>query len=246
MFERYSENARRVLFFAKYEAANLESPYVEPEHLLLGLLREDKLLASRLPHSLASIREKIAARPRAHEKNSASSDVPLGRESKHVLMHAAMEAETRAQRVDTAHILLGLLHEEKSFAAELLRESLGDSSPRLDRHEYPRPVTFTLKAVNPKLAKANSSKPSAHHEGPPADPRLGRHLIFENMTIAEFVKLLPQIAPGYIRRAIVLDATGLEGAWDFTLNFSIAMARKEPGTVTLFEAIEDQLGLRLE
>jgi len=43
-----------------------------------------------------------------------------------------------------------------------------------------------------------------------------------------------------------LDATGLEGAWDFTLNFSIAMARKEPGTVTLFEAIEDQLGLRLE
>jgi hypothetical protein len=158
----------------------------------------------------------------------------------------AMEAETREQRVDTTHILLGLLHEEKSFAAELLREGLGDSSPQLDRHEYPRPVTFTLKTVNPKLPKANSSKPSGYQEGPPADPRLGRHLIFENVTMAEFAKLLPQVAPGYVRRAIVLDATGLEGAWDFTLNSSIAMARKEPGTVTLFEAIEDQLGLRLE
>ena len=39
MFERYAEKARRVIFFARYEASQLEVPRIEPEHLLLGLLR---------------------------------------------------------------------------------------------------------------------------------------------------------------------------------------------------------------
>src|SRR5271156_932282 len=41
MFERYTEKARRVIFFARYEASQFGSPYIETEHLLLGLLRED-------------------------------------------------------------------------------------------------------------------------------------------------------------------------------------------------------------
>ena len=41
MFERYTERARRVLFFARYEASQLGSISIETEHLLLGLLRED-------------------------------------------------------------------------------------------------------------------------------------------------------------------------------------------------------------
>src|SRR5215831_17094070 len=48
MFERYSEKARRVIFFARYEASNYGSPYIESEHVLLGLLREDHALANRL------------------------------------------------------------------------------------------------------------------------------------------------------------------------------------------------------
>ena len=46
MFERYTEKARRVIFFARYEASQFGSPYIETEHLLLGLLREDKQLAN--------------------------------------------------------------------------------------------------------------------------------------------------------------------------------------------------------
>ena len=38
MFERYNENARRTLFFARYEASQLGSPSVEAHHLLLGLI----------------------------------------------------------------------------------------------------------------------------------------------------------------------------------------------------------------
>ena len=37
MFERYTEKARRVIFFARYEASQFGSPYIETEHLLLGL-----------------------------------------------------------------------------------------------------------------------------------------------------------------------------------------------------------------
>ena len=55
MFERYTEKARRVIFFARYEASQFGSPYIETEHLLLGLLREDKALANRFLRSHAAI-----------------------------------------------------------------------------------------------------------------------------------------------------------------------------------------------
>ena len=48
MFERYTEKARRVIFFARYEASLLGSGYIEPEHLLLGLFREDKAVSAKL------------------------------------------------------------------------------------------------------------------------------------------------------------------------------------------------------
>src|SRR6202030_4561248 len=47
MFERYTQKARRVIFGAVYMARRVGSPMVETEHLLLGLLREDKVLARR-------------------------------------------------------------------------------------------------------------------------------------------------------------------------------------------------------
>jgi ATP-dependent Clp protease ATP-binding subunit ClpC len=36
MFERYTQEARRAIFFERYEAGNYGSPYIETEHLLLG------------------------------------------------------------------------------------------------------------------------------------------------------------------------------------------------------------------
>jgi ATP-dependent Clp protease ATP-binding subunit ClpC len=47
MFQRYTEKARRVIFFARYEAGQYGSPYIETEHLLLGFLREDRALVKR-------------------------------------------------------------------------------------------------------------------------------------------------------------------------------------------------------
>ena len=65
MFERYTERARRVLFFARYEASQLGSIAIKSEHLLLGLIREGKGLTSRIfarHHvSLAQISSRIQA-----------------------------------------------------------------------------------------------------------------------------------------------------------------------------------------
>jgi ATP-dependent Clp protease ATP-binding subunit ClpC len=126
MFERYTEKARRVIFFARYEASQFGSPYIETEHLLLGLLREDKALTNRFLRSHASvesIRKQIEAHTTIREKVSTSVDLPLSNEGKRVLAYAAEEAERMGHKhIGTEHLLLGLLREEKCFAADLLKE----------------------------------------------------------------------------------------------------------------------------
>ena len=126
MFERYTEKARRVIFFARYEASQFGSPYIETEHLLLGLIREDKALANRFLRSHAavdSIRKQIEAHTTVREKVSTSVDLPLSHECKRVLAYAAEEAERLSHKhIGTEHLLLGLLREEKCFAAEILHE----------------------------------------------------------------------------------------------------------------------------
>ena len=84
MFERYTEKARRVIFFARYEASQFGSPYIETEHLLLGLLREDKALTNRFLRSHASvesIRKQIEGHTTIREKVSTSVDLPLSNDA---------------------------------------------------------------------------------------------------------------------------------------------------------------------
>ncbi len=126
MFERYTEKARRVIFFARYEASQFGSPCIETEHLLLGLLREDKALANRFLRSSASvesIRKQVEAHTTLREKVSTSVDLPLSHECKRVLAYGAEEAERlNHKHIGTEHLLLGLLREEKCFAADILHE----------------------------------------------------------------------------------------------------------------------------
>ncbi len=88
MFERYTEKSRRVIFFARYEASQYGSPYIETEHLLLGLLRENAALTRVvLPSktSIDAIRQQIAEHATRREKTSTSIDLPLSNELKRVL-----------------------------------------------------------------------------------------------------------------------------------------------------------------
>ena len=124
MFERYTEKARRVIFFARYEASQFGSPRIESEHLLLGVLREHKGITRLLPMVEAeSIRKQIEAAIPRHAPSSTSVDLPLSKEGKRVLAYGAEEAERLNHRhIGTEHLLLGLLREENCFAAKLLVE----------------------------------------------------------------------------------------------------------------------------
>src|SRR6266849_1488582 len=118
MFERYTEKARRVIFFARYEASQYGSAYIATEHLLLGLLREDRALAIRFlgpgPTSVGeSIRSEIEGQTTQRERISTSVEMPLSDECKKVLNFAAEEADRlRNRHVGTEHLLVGLLRVE--------------------------------------------------------------------------------------------------------------------------------------
>src|SRR5688572_22701899 len=134
---------------------------------------------------------------------------------------------------------------------------------------------YVLSAPKPRLTKADPSSRTRCTEGPAAntaDPRnrnpvLSRLITCQNMTMAQFAERLQSLANGYVR-VPALDATGLEGGWTFTVNFSpiglvqggagrggeagpvpggAALAASEPtGALSLPEALDRQLGLKLE
>jgi len=128
MFERYTEKARRVIFFARYEASNYGSKTIAPEHLLLGLVREDKTLANRFFTARSSfnadlIRQEIESRSVRREKLPQTMELALTPETKRVLIFAFEESDRLQNRyIGTEHLLLGLLREERSMAAEILFE----------------------------------------------------------------------------------------------------------------------------
>ena len=127
MFERYTEKARRVIFFARYEASQFGAPSIEPEHLLLGLMREDKTLTGRFfPRAqitIEAIRREIEGRTLLRERIPTSVELPLAPETKRVLHYSYEESDRLQHRhIGTEHLLLGLLREERSMAAQILFE----------------------------------------------------------------------------------------------------------------------------
>jgi len=131
MFERYTEKARRVIFFARYEASQYGSSYIDTEHLLLGLLREngDFVLRFLRPETTAAhIRAEIEKQITRGERISVSVEVPLSQEGKNMLNVAVEEASNLGNRtVGTEYLLLGMLGSETSLAARLLRERGADA-----------------------------------------------------------------------------------------------------------------------
>jgi uncharacterized protein (TIGR02246 family) len=126
MFERFTEKARRVIFFARYEASQYGSMTIETEHLLLGLLREDHALARKFlgeKGGAQSLRDEIESQITRGERLSTAVEIPISAECKSILNKAAEEAERLGiKHIGPEHILLGILHEHDCLAARLLRE----------------------------------------------------------------------------------------------------------------------------
>lgn len=126
MFERYTEHARRVIFHARHAASQSGSPMIETEHLLLGLLSEAGPLIPRLAPgvSIEDVYRKIPRRPLIRKRIAAPLTMPLSVECKRILGRSAEEA-TRLNHssIGAEHLLLAILHEDKSMAARILEEA---------------------------------------------------------------------------------------------------------------------------
>ena len=140
---------------------------------------------------------------------------------------------------------------------------------KLVTHTEERVVpAFRMTAPKPKMKRADPASRTGCKEGPPtlvkmdprnANPVLGRLLTCTNTSMAYFADQLQYLANGFVHSA-VLDATGLEGGWDFTLSFStigqfqggvaplpgVSASADPNGAVSLPDAMEKQLGLKLE
>src|SRR3954469_21357985 len=180
MFERYTERARRVIFFARYEASQFGSTTIETEHLLLGLIREDKNLTNRFlrnSSSIESIRKEIEGRTTIREKVSTSIDLPLSNECKRILAYAAEEAERLNHRhIGTEHLLLGILREEKCVAAEILQERglrLNTIREELSRAVVDRQQVANKPKETPLLSEFSRDLTQAAMDGI-LDPLVGR------------------------------------------------------------------------
>lgn len=116
-----TEEARRVIFFARRQASEFGTPYIEAEHILLGIIQEDRWLIHQFRLNDAEMRDEIAKSFPSRERTSTSIDLPLDNASKRILAYAAEEAaRLDDQRIGSEHLFLGVLREEKSLAAQLL------------------------------------------------------------------------------------------------------------------------------
>lgn len=147
MFERYTEPARRTLFFARYEASQLGSLSIESEHLLLGLMREGKGVAARVLGALPlpTVRKDIEQRTVFREKVSTSVEIPFSAEVKRMLSAGAEEADRLLDNhIGPEHLLLGLLRQKGSLAAETLARhglELESARQKIVAHAQPPPST---------------------------------------------------------------------------------------------------------
>lgn len=127
LFARFSERARRVIFFARYRAWERGSAAIESEHLLLALIDEDSHLFTPVTsdRSLAEdVRKEVEERTPRQAVSGAS--IPLSDECRTILEQAAAEADRLHQHtIQLGHFLLGILQVEGAHARTVLKDTLG-------------------------------------------------------------------------------------------------------------------------
>ena len=126
MFERFNEQARQTIMYAAQEACEFGSRSINPEHILLGLMRVDGGLTERFSRaSVESIREQIRALTPTLEKVAFGGDFKFSKKGKQALMRAAEEADGMGDKqIGTDHLVLGIVSGENSFAKEVFKRNI--------------------------------------------------------------------------------------------------------------------------
>jgi ATP-dependent Clp protease ATP-binding subunit ClpC len=127
-YDKFTERARKVLSLAQEEAQRFQHPYIDTEHLLLGLVREGEGVAAKVLSNLGVDLTKVRSTVEfmiGRGERIVLGEIPLTPGAKKVIELAVDEARRlNHHSVGTEHLLLGLVREGEGIAAGVL-ESLG-------------------------------------------------------------------------------------------------------------------------
>jgi ATP-dependent Clp protease ATP-binding subunit ClpA len=128
MFERYSESARRALFFSRYAVTQLGGATIEPEHLVLGVLHgapQSILRFVRPGETVDTLRAPLEeASATGGETLETRVEVPFSPETKDVLQRTALAAdELQSQVIRPEHIIVAVMVATFGAAMRVLRDA---------------------------------------------------------------------------------------------------------------------------
>lgn len=127
MFERYSESARRALFFARYAVTQLGGATIEPEHLVLGVLGGSPQVLLRFvrgTEDAEALRARLEAASEQPKRVSDRVEIPFSAEAKAVLERTPVEADDLNNHwIRPEHIVLGVIVKTDGAATRALREA---------------------------------------------------------------------------------------------------------------------------
>jgi hypothetical protein len=223
MFERYTESARRVVFFARYEASNFGSPCIDTQHLLLGLLREDKEVVRHvlLRADFDALRRDVTSRIKPGAKSIPTNvDLPLSEHARRALSFAAEEADRLNHRpIGTTHLLIGLMRDDAFASAE----SLSRLGPHLES------LRKRVEALGERRGYAEVRPPIVYHRTVTGPEAIAIHGLKRN--VEELRRNISGLKGCHWRRKpwksrnVVMTKDGKHVSFDLTL------AKKSPGFV---------------
>ncbi len=168
MQDRFTDRVRKVIYYARDEAARLQHDYIGTEHLLLGIVREGEGIAAKVLAKLELDFEQIQQAVENMVKSSGGTltigEIPFTPRAKRVLELAIEEARLLGHNyVGTEHLLLGLIREGEGVAAQVLAE-LGVDRKRV-REEVLKLLGPTTTVKTRKAKKEKSDTPNLDQFG---------------------------------------------------------------------------------
>jgi ATP-dependent Clp protease ATP-binding subunit ClpA len=159
MWQRFTERARKVVFFAQEAAAAVGENYVGSEHLLLGLLREPDIVAGRIISRLGLdplAMDQDLRRRVAHGDGHLGNDMQLTPRAKRVIDYAYDESRQLDNNyIGTEHLLLGLIRDVNGIAGSVLARAGADL-------EEARQAIRQLQAGGPAATDPSAVPPTQH------------------------------------------------------------------------------------
>ena len=194
MYERFTERARKVMQLANQEAQWFNHEYLDTEHILLGIVKEDSSVAANvlknLDVDLRKIRVEVEKFLQPSPEIGTPGKLPLTPKVKQVIEYAIEESKNfNHDYVGTEHLTLGLIRVEGGIARAVL-QSLGVSLERL-RVEI-------VNILNPKFPEGSPSRTTSFP------------VIMNMITILRHIKMVQEVAEGVVGPALTdNDGMGL-------------------------------------